>query len=281
MSSPRIIWRKSLNYVMLTLTGVAAFAVVSVLFLILGYLIWNGGTSLSLNFFTQLPKPVGETGGGMANAIVGSLKLLFLAAVMGLPVGLLAGVYLAEFGGKTFSFIVRYTTDLLNGVPSIVIGIFAYSLVVLPVKHFSALAGGVALGIMVIPITVRSTEEFLRAVPGNMREAAMALGASKWKTIATVVLPAASGGILTGMLLALARVAGETAPLLFTAFGNRFWSQGWGQPIASLPVMIYTYAVAPYDDWHRKAWAAGLVLLALVLLSNLGARFILARSKAV
>ncbi|MGB7751515.1 MAG: phosphate ABC transporter permease PstA [Candidatus Acidiferrales bacterium] len=281
MSSPRIMWRKSLNYVMLTLTGVAAFAVVSVLFLILGYLIWNGGTSLSLNFFTQLPKPVGETGGGMANAIVGSLKLLFLAAVMGLPVGLLAGVYLAEFGGKTFSFIVRYTTDLLNGVPSIVIGIFAYSLVVLPVKHFSALAGGVALGIMVIPITVRSTEEFLRAVPGNMREAAMALGASKWKTIATVVLPAASGGILTGMLLALARVAGETAPLLFTAFGNRFWSQGWGQPIASLPVMIYTYAVAPYDDWHRQAWAAGLVLLALVLLSNLGARFILARSKAV
>jgi phosphate transport system permease protein len=281
MIALRMFWRKSLNYVMLTLTGVAAFAVVSVLFLILGYLLWNGGTSLSWNFFTQLPKPVGETGGGMANAIVGSLKLLFLAAVMGLPVGLLAGVYLAEFGGKTFSFVVRYTTDLLNGVPSIVIGIFAYSLVVLPVKHFSALAGGVALGIMVIPITVRSTEEFLRAVPGNMREAAMALGASRWKTIATVVLPAASGGILTGMLLALARVAGETAPLLFTAFGNRFSSQGWGQPIASLPVMIYTYAVAPYDDWHRQAWAAGLVLLGLVLLSNLGARFILARSKAV
>jgi len=281
MIALRMIWRKSLNFVMLTLTGVAALAVVSVLFLILGYLLWNGGTSLSWNFFTQLPKPVGESGGGMANAIVGSLKLLFLAAVMGLPVGLLAGVYLAEFGGKTFSFVVRYTTDLLNGLPSIVIGIFAYSLVVLPVKHFSALAGGVALGIMVIPITVRSTEEFLRAVPGNMREAAMALGASRWKTIATVVLPAASGGILTGMLLALARVAGETAPLLFTAFGNRFWSQGWGQPIASLPVMIYTYAVAPYDDWHRQAWAAGLVLLALVLVSNLGARFILARSKAV
>ena len=281
MSTVRIIWRKSLNFVMLTLTGVAAFAVVSVLFLILGYLIWNGGASLSWNFFTQLPKPVGESGGGMANAIVGSLKLLFLAAVMGLPVGLLTGVYLAEFGGKSFSFVVRYTTDLLNGVPSIVIGIFAYSLAVLPVKHFSALAGGVALGIMVIPITVRSTEEFLRAVPGNMREAAMALGASKWKTIATVVLPAASGGILTGMLLALARVAGETAPLLFTAFGNRFWSHGWGQPIASLPVMIYTYAVAPYDDWHRQAWAAGLVLLGLVLLSNLGARFILARSKAI
>jgi len=279
MSGARLIWRKGLNYVMLSLTGVAAFGVVSVLFLILGYLIWNGGTSLSWNFLTQLPKPVGETGGGMANAIVGSLKLLFLAAVMGLPVGLLTGVYLAEFGGSTFPFIIRYTADLLNGVPSIVIGIFAYSLAVLPVKHFSALAGGVALGIMVIPITVRSTEEFLRAVPGSLREGAMALGASKWKTIATVVLPAASGGILTGMLLALARVAGETAPLLFTAFSNRFWSQGWGQPIASLPVMIYTYAIAPYDDWHRQAWAAGLVLLGLVLLSNLGARLILARTK--
>lgn len=281
MSSPRIVWRKSVNSVMLTLTGIAALGVVSVLFLILGYLIWNGGSSLSLHFFTQLPKPVGETGGGMANAIVGSLKLLFLAAIMGLPFGLLAGVYLAEFGGKTFSFVVRYTTDLLNGVPSIVIGIFAYSLAVLPVKHFSTLAGGVALAIMVIPITVRSTEEFLRAVPGSMREAAMALGASQWKTIVTVVLPAASGGILTGMLLALARVAGETAPLLFTAFSNRYWSQGWGQPIASLPVMIYTYAIAPYDDWHRQAWAAGLVLLGLVLLSNLGARFILARTKVV
>jgi phosphate transport system permease protein len=278
MSSLRIIWRKSLNYVMLTLTGVAAFAVVSVLFLILGYLIWNGGTSLSLNFFTQLPKPVGETGGGMANAIVGSLKLLFLAAIMGLPVGLLAGVYLAEFGGKTFSFVVRYTTDLLNGVPSIVIGIFAYSLVVLPVKHFSALAGGVALGIMVIPITVRSTEEFLRAVPRRLREGAMALGASKWKTIATVIVPAAFQGILTGLLLDLARVAGETAPLLFTAFSNRYWSPGWNQPISSLPVMIFTYAISPYDDWHRQAWAAGLVLLGLVLVVNVASRLLMSRS---
>jgi phosphate transport system permease protein len=277
MNRALLIWRKSLNIVMLTLTGVAALSVVSVLFLILGYLIWHGGTSLSLNFFTQLPKPVGETGGGMANAIVGSLKLLLLAALIGLPVGLMAGVYLAEFGGQTFSFVIRYTTDLLNGVPSIVIGIFAYSLVVLPVKHFSTLAGGFALGIMVIPITVRSTEEFLRAIPGTLREGAMALGASKWKTIATVVLPAASGGILTGMLLALARVAGETAPLLFTAFSNRYWSPGWSQPIASLPVMIYTYAIAPYDDWHRQAWAAGLVLLAIVLLANLGCRLALNR----
>jgi phosphate transport system permease protein len=277
MNRALLIWRKSLNVVMLTLTGVAALSVVSILFLILGYLIWHGGTSLSWNFFTQLPKPVGETGGGMANAIVGSLKLLLLAAVIGLPIGLMAGVYLAEFGGQTFSFVIRYTTDLLNGVPSIVIGIFAYSIVVLPVKHFSALAGGFALGMMVIPITVRSTEEFLRAIPGTLREGAMALGASKWKTIATVVLPAASGGILTGMLLALARVAGETAPLLFTAFSNRYWSPGWSQPIASLPVMIYTYAIAPYDDWHRQAWAAGLVLLGLVLLANLGCRLVLNR----
>jgi phosphate transport system permease protein len=196
---------------------------------------------------------------------------------MGVPVGLMAGVYLAEFGGKTFSFVIRYTTDLLNGVPSIVIGIFAYSLAVMPVKHFSALAGGLALGIMVIPITVRSTEQFLRSVPGALREGAMALGASKWKTVATVILPAAKGGIITGVLLALARVAGETAPLLFTAFGNRFWSPGLSQPISSLPVMIYTYAIAPYDDWHRQAWAAGLVLLGLVLVANVGTRLALSR----
>ncbi len=272
MSRARLLWRKSLNALMLTLTGVAAFSVVSVLFLILGYLVYNGGKSLNWAFFTQLPKPVGETGGGMANAIVGSLKLLLLAAAMGLPVGLMAGVYLAEFGGRTFSFLVRYTTDLLNGVPSIVMGIFAYSLVVVPMRHFSTLAGGVALGFMVIPITVRSTEEFLRSVPGTLREGAMALGASKWKTIATVVLPAARGGIVTGMLLALARVAGETAPLIFTAFGNQYWSPGLNQPIASLPMMIYTYAIAPYEDWHRQAWAAGLVLLGIVLLANVGTR---------
>ena len=277
MNRARLIWRKSLNVVALTLTGVAALAVVSILFLILGYLIYNGGKSLNWDFFTKLPKPVGETGGGMANAIVGSLKLLFLAAVMGVPVGLMAGVYLAEFGGKTFSFVIRYTTDLLNGVPSIVIGIFAYSLAVMPVKHFSALAGGLALGIMVIPITVRSTEQFLRSVPGTLREGAMALGASKWKTVATVILPAAKGGIITGVLLALARVAGETAPLLFTAFGNRFWSPGLSQPISYLPVMIYTYAIAPYDDWHRQAWAAGLVLLGLVLVANVGTRLALSR----
>jgi phosphate transport system permease protein len=280
LNRARLIWRKSLNAIMLSLTGVAALLVVSILFLILGYLIYNGGKSLNWAFFTELPKPVGETGGGMANAIVGSLKLLLLAALIGLPIGLMAGIYLAEFGGKVFGFVVRYTTDLLNGVPSIVIGIFAYSLAVLPVKHFSALAGGLALGVMVIPITMRSTEEFLRAIPGSLREGAMALGASKWRTIATVVLPAASGGIITGMLLSLARVAGETAPLLFTAFGNSSWSPGWSQPISSLPVMIYNYAISPYDDWHRQAWAAGLILLGLVLVANLGCRLVLSRTGA-
>ena len=277
MKRARIIWRKSLNVVMLSLTGVAAFGVVSVLFLILGYFIYNGGHSLNWAFFTQLPKPTGETGGGMANAILGSLKLLFLSALFGLPVGLMAGVYLAEFGGKTFAYIIRYTVDLLNGVPSIVIGIFAYALAVQPVRHFSTVAGGFALAIMVVPITVRATEEFLRAIPNSLREGAMALGASKWRTIASVILPAASGGIITGMLLSLARVAGETAPLLFTALGNQYWSPGWSQPTSALPLMIYEYAISAYDDLHRQAWAAGLVLLGLVLLANLGCRLVIAR----
>ena len=273
----RSVWRKSVNAVMFSLTGICALAVVSVLVFILGYLVWNGGRAINWDFFTKLPTPVGETGGGMANAIVGSAKLLLLAALVGVPVGFIGGVYLAEFGGKTFSFLVRYTTDLLNGVPSIVMGIFAYTMIVLPLKHFSTLAGGLALGVMMIPIAVRSTEEFLRAVPQSLREGALALGASRWKAVATVVIPAAFRGILTGIMLALARVAGETAPLLFTSFNNRFWSQGWDQPTASLPVMIFTYAIAPYDDWHRQAWAAGLVLLGLVLLANITARVVLGR----
>jgi phosphate transport system permease protein len=272
-----LLWRKSVNIVMLSLTGLCALVAVSVLFFILGYLVYHGGRDVNWDFFTKLPKPVGETGGGMANAIVGSGKLLFLAALFGIPVGLLGGVYLAEFGGHAVPFVVRYTADLLNGVPSIVIGIFAYALVVMPVHHFSTLAGGFALGVMMIPIVLRSTEEFLHAVPRSMREGAMALGASKWRTISSVVLPAASRGIMTAALLALARVAGETAPLLFTAFGNRFWSPGWNQPIASLPVMIYTYAVGPYEDWHQQAWAAGLVLLGLVLVTNIVVRTLLSR----
>jgi phosphate transport system permease protein len=266
---------------MLTMTGLCALVAVSVLFFILGYLVYHGGTSISWDFFTKLPAPVGETGGGMANAIVGSGKLLLLATLLGVPIGFFGAIYLAEFSGGTIAFVVRYAADLLNGVPSIVIGIFAYSLVVLPFKHFSTLAGGFALGLMMIPITLRSTEEFLRAVPRELREGAMALGASQWRTIASVVIPAAYRGILTAILLAFARVAGETAPLLFTALGNRFWSPGWNQPTASLPVMIFTYAIAPYDDWHRQAWAAGLVLLGLILIINIVARVILSRGVAV
>ncbi len=278
--SARLAWRKSLNAVMLSFTGLCALLTVSTLFFILGYLVWNGGKDLSWSFFTHLPAPVGEVGGGMANAIVGSMKLLLLAALFGVPIGLLGGVYLAEFGRKTMPFLVRYTADLLNGAPSIVIGIFAYALVVMPMHHFSTLAGGIALAIMVIPTVLRNTESFLRDVPRSLREGAFALGANKWRMIATVVLPAASRGILTGVLLALARVAGETAPLLFTAFGNRFWSPGWNQPTSSLPVVIYTYATGPYEDWHKQAWAAGLVLLGLVLVTNILVRAFLTRGSA-
>jgi phosphate transport system permease protein len=279
--SPRLRWRKFVSGFMLTMTGVCAVVAVVVLFFILGYLVYHGSTSINWNFFTKLPAPLGETGGGMANAIVGSGKLLLLAALIGVPVGFLGAIYLAEFSGTTVAFIVRYAADLLNGVPSIVIGIFAYILAVLPFKHFSTLAGGLALGLMMIPITLRSTEEFLRAVPRNLREGAMALGASKAKTIATVIVPAAYRGILTAVLLAFARVAGETAPLLFTALGNRYWSPGWNQPTSSLPVMIYNYALSPYEDWHRQAWAAGLVLLGLILVINILARAILSRGVAV
>jgi phosphate transport system permease protein len=269
--------RKAVNAVMLSLTGLCTLLAVSVLFFILGYLVWHGGRSLNWDFFTKLPTPVGETGGGMANAIVGSGKLLLLATLFGIPIGFCGGVYLAEFGGTTFPFVVRYVTDLLNGVPSIVMGIFAYTLIVLPQRHFSTLAGGLALGVMMIPISLRTTEEFLRAVPQALREGAMALGATKSKAIITVVIPAAVQGIVTGIMLNIARVAGETAPLLFTSFGNRFWSPGWDQPTAALPVMIFTYAVAPYEDWHKQAWSAAFVLLMLVLAINVTARLILAR----
>jgi phosphate transport system permease protein len=271
--------RKAVNAVMLSLTGVCTLVAVSVLLFILGYLFIHGGSSLTMAFFTELPKPVGEAGGGMANALIGSAKLLLLAMVIGIPVGFLGGVYLAEFGGSTFSFIVRYTTDLLNGVPSIVMGIFAYALLVVPQKHFSTLSGGLALGVMMIPIAIRSSEDFLRAVPVSLREGAMALGASKAKSIITVVIPAAKNGIITGIMLNLARVAGETAPLLFTALNNRYWSPGWDQPTASLPVMIYSYAISPYKDWQQQAWSAGFVLLMLVLGINVIARALVSQKK--
>ncbi len=272
--------RKVINAVMLSLSGLCTVLVVGVLLYILGYLFWHGISSLNWNFFTKLPKPSGETGGGMANAIVGSGKVLLIATCIGVPIGFLAGVYLAEYSGKSFAFALRYTVDLLNGVPSIVIGIVAYALVVRPMGHFSALAGGVALGIMMIPIAVRTTEEFLRAIPNSMREGAMALGATKSKVIFTVVVPAAIAGLTSGMMLNLARVAGETAPLLFTALGNMFWSKGFNAPTATLPVMIYNYAIAPEEDLHQQAWAAGFVLLALVLTINITARMIIARGPA-
>jgi phosphate transport system permease protein len=272
--------RKILSYVMLSLTGVCAVVAVATLFLILGYLIYNGWRSVDWNFFTQLSKPAGEAGGGMKNAIVGSFQIVLLATLIGLPVGFMAGVYLAEFGGKTFAFLVRYMADLLNGVPSIVIGIFAYAVVVVPMHGNSAWAGGLALSLILIPITARSTEQFMTSVPQTLREGALALGASKWKTIATVVVPAAYRGIATGMILGVARIAGETAPLLFTS-GNSDNMNGLRQPTASLPVMIFYRALSPYDDWHRQAWAAGMVLLLLVLLANIAARLILSRGISV
>lgn len=273
--------KKVVNYTMFALTGGCVIFAVGVLFFILGYLVYNGGKSLSVSFFTQLPAPVGETGGGMANAIVGSGKVLLLATAIGIPIGFLGGVYLSEYSQKTSAFIIRYVTDLLNGVPSIVIGIVVYGLVVHPMGHYSTFAGGVALGIMMIPISVRSTDEFLHAVPQSLREASLALGAPKWKTIVSVVIPAAMRGIISGTMLDLARVAGETAPLLFTALGNQFWSSGWNAPTSTLPVMIYNYATGPYDDWHRQAWAAGFVLLTLVLLINVIARLALSKGSYV
>ncbi len=275
-----ILWRKTVNGVMLMLTGICALVTASTLFLILGYLVWNGGKSLDWNFFTKLPLSPGELGGGMANAIIGSAKIVALAALIGVPVGFLSGVYIAEFSGKAMANVIRYTADLLNGVPSIVIGIFAWTLLVVPMHHFSSWAGGFALSLMVIPVTLRATEQFLGQVPLSLREGALALGASKAKSVATVVIPAARTGIMTGIILGVARVSGETAPLLFTALNNQFWSKGFSEPTASLPVMIYTHAISPYEDWHRQAWAAGLVLLGMVLIANIAARMVLSKGAA-
>ena len=274
-------WRKTVKNVMLTLTGVFTVVTVSILFVILGCLVYNGGRSLDWNFFTKLPLPPGEIGGGMANAIVGTVEIVAVAALIGLPVGFLAGVYLSEFEDKAFAATVRYVSDLLNGIPSIVVGLLAWALLVKPMKGFSALAGSIALSALLIPVVTRQTEQFLREVPNSLREGALALGANKWKMIATVVVPAGSKGVLTGMILGVARISGESAPLLFTAFNNQFWSRGMLQPTASLPNMIYYRALAPYDDWHRQAWAAGLVLITLVLVANIAARLVLARGISV
>jgi phosphate transport system permease protein len=273
--------RNFVNNVMLALTGVCTFITVAILFLILGFLVWNGFRSLDWNFFTKLPLSPGETGGGLANAIVGSGITILIAVIIGIPVGFLGGIYLAEFGGKTFPMFVRYTADLLNGVPSIVIGIFAWTVIVVPMHTFSAWAGGFALSLMMIPIGLRSTEHFLRSVPNSLREGSLALGATKTRTIMTVVVPAARQGILTGLILGVARIAGETAPLLFTSLNNQYWSEKLTEPTATLPVMIYKLAISPYDDWHRQAWAAGLVLLGLVLIANIAARWVLSRGASV
>jgi phosphate transport system permease protein len=273
--------RNLLNAIMLTLTAVCTFLTVSVLFLILGFLVWNGIGSVDLNFFTKLPLAAGEMGGGMANAIVGSALVILISILIGVPVGFLGGIYLAEFGGKTVPMMIRYTADLLNGVPSIVIGIFAWTVIVVPMHRFSSWAGGFALSLMMIPIGLRATEQFLRAVPNSLREGSLALGASKTRTILSVIVPAAKQGILTGMILGVARVAGETAPLLFTSLNNQFWANKLDEPTATLPVMIYTHAISPYEDWHRQAWAAGLVLLILVLVANIAARWVLSRGISV
>lgn len=245
---------------------------------VLYYVTSRGVSGLNWDFFSELPKPVGESGGGMANAIAGSGKLVFLACIFGIPPGVLAGVYLAEFGDSRFGKVVRFSADVMSGVPSITVGIFVYSLVVLQTKQFSALAGGIALAVLMLPTVTRTTEELLKLVPESLREAALGLGLPKWRTTLRVMLRTAAPGIATGVMLAVARVAGETAPLLFTAFNNRFWSNGLSEPVASLPVNIYTYAVSPYEEWHRQAWTAALVLLLLVLLLNVSAR-LLVRSR--
>ncbi|HEY6356798.1 MAG TPA: phosphate ABC transporter permease PstA [Vicinamibacterales bacterium] len=265
-------WRRLISLLMMTLCGLSVAVALVPLAFILFFVVTRGITALDWNFFTQTPKPHGETGGGMANAMLGTLIISGLGALFAVPIGILAGVFVAEHGRSRLASIVRFSADTLNGVPSIVIGLFVYALVVLPMKEFSALSGGIALGVMMIPIITRTTEELLRLVPASLREGALALGATHGRAVFTVVLPAALPGILTGVMLALARIAGETAPLLFTAFNNHYWSTSLTQPIASLTVQVYTYATSPYDDLHRQAWAGALVLVALVLTCSILAR---------
>ena len=266
--------RRIVNIVAQVVATLCAIAVLIPLILIFTDLASKGASSINFAFITQLPKPVGEAGGGMANAIVGTLVLIGLASVIGLPIGVLAGVYLAEYGHGGFGWCVRFAADVLTGVPSIVVGIYAYTLLVLPLHSFSAYAGAWALAVIMLPIVARTTEEMVKLVPGSLREAALALGVPAWRMIIRVVLRTARGGIITGIMLAVARIAGETAPLLFTAFGNQFWQRGLSGPIASLPVQIYTYAISPFDDWQRQAWAGALVLLGLVFITSLSVRLL-------
>ena len=267
-------WRKIKSALASTIAFVSAILVIVPLGLVFFHLLVNGAGSVNWDFFTKLPAPVGAVGGGMANAIVGSLELLAFAGVIGIPVGVLGGVYLAEYGSARINSILRFLADVLNGIPSITWGVVVYGLVVLRFKGFSAYAGGLALGLIMIPLILRTTEEVVLLVPNGYREAALALGVSRWKTIVHIVMKTASRGIITGILLALARVGGETAPLLFTAFGNRFWNHSLSQPIAALPLQIFTYAISPYDDWHRQAWAGALVLVTGVFCVNVIVRIL-------
>jgi phosphate transport system permease protein len=264
--------RRLTSSVMKLMTALCAFLTVSIFLIIFIYILIQGFSSISLDFLINAPRPVGE-GGGIGNAILGSFVLILLASIIGLPLGIAGGIYLAEFGENTFSRFARFLIDTLTGVPSIIIGVFVYTIIVLPMKQFSALAGGVALAIIMIPIVMRTTEEMIRLVPHSLREGALALGAPQWKATLQIVLPTAASGIATGAMLAVARVAGETAPLLFTAFGSRFFSFYLDDPIASLTVQIYTYAISPYDEWHAQAWAATLVLMSIILFINVSVRF--------
>ncbi len=274
MTAPNHNWRKFKNVFMQMVTFACAILVVTPLLLVFYHLIKEGFTSINLDFFTQLPKAEGDIGGGMGNAIVGTFILLAQAAVIGVPVGVLGGVFLSEYGGTKLNWAIRFAADILNGVPSITWGIVVWGLLVVPMHTYSALAGGVVLGMMMIPLVMRTTEEVLQLVPGGYREAAFALGISKWKTIVQIILRTAMKGIVTGVLLALARVAGETAPLLFTALGNSLWTHSLTEPIAAMPLQIFVYAIGPYNDQHRQAWAGALVLLLLVLTINVGVRFL-------
>jgi phosphate transport system permease protein len=274
---PIALRRRIIDHVM---TGAAVLTVILVLaplFAIFAYLVYRGVGSVDWAFLTQTPKPVGEAGGGMANAIVGSAFILALASILGVPIGVGAGIYLAEYGRNRFGDAIRFVADVLNGVPSIVIGIVAYAIVVLSQRHFSALAGGVALAIMMIPTISRTTEEMLLLVPQALREAAYGLGIARWRTTLSITLRTATSGVITGIMLAFARVAGETAPLLFTAFGNQFWNLRMNQPTAALPLQIYTYAISPYDEWHRQAWAGALVLIVLIVTAVSAVRFAVRR----
>jgi phosphate transport system permease protein len=269
--------RKIVSAMFVGACGLAVVLSLIPLAFVLFFVLSQGVQSLNLDFFLNNPRPVGETGGGMANAIVGTLMLTGLAAVMAVPIGILSGVYLSEYRGSRFASAVRFAADTLNGVPSIVVGVFAYAVVVLPLGHFSTLAGGFALGVMMIPIIARTTEELLLLVPHTLREGALALGATRGRAVFTVIVPAALPGIITGVVLALARIAGETAPLLFTSFNNAFFSTSLTQPIASITVQVFTYAISPYEDWHRQAWAGALVLVAIVLICSMAARIAAAR----